>query len=207
MGQSSNIGDQAAAQTRQQQDWTNTAVNGINQAFAGFNPAYYQGVQQAYTANQLPQLQQQFQQNEQNLGYKLAGQGLGQSSVAEQGQAALMGNLGSAETQIGQGAVQAADQMQTQVENQKANLIGQAQTATDPAAAYQQALSTAAGISAPSTFAPLGNMFNQFASTYLTNQNNNLYNNFANQYLNSISNPGIYGGSGATQPALPQNIY
>jgi hypothetical protein len=81
------------------------------------------------------------------------------------------------------------------VAQQKSQLYGQAQTATDPSAVSQQALGAAAGISTPSTFAPLGQLFNNFSTQYLAASSAPGYNLYAQQYLNQLTNPSIYGGN------------
>lgn len=193
---SSNAGNAATAQAAQQQGWTNQSDQAITGAFAGFNPQYYQGIQNAYTNYALPQLQQQYQTANNQLGYKLAGQGITNSSAAQQAQNALGQSMNQNETQLGNQAVQAAQQQQQTVQGQENNLFGQAQTASDPGALAQQAISEAGSISTPSTFAPLGQLFTTFGTDWLGNQLNSNYNTFANQYLNTISNPSIYGGTG-----------
>ena len=208
-GSSSNPAAGVQAQQQQQQANTNQAVSSINSAFSGFTPQFYQGVQDAYTNYAMPQLQQQYQTANNQLGYKLAGQGLLNSSAAQQGTNALSGAMQTNQNQLANAAVGQANQMKQTVGQEQSNLIGQAQTATDPAALGTQALALASSTTAPSTFAPVGQLFSQFGQQYLANQNSNMYNNFANQYLSSLSNPGIFGANSQTgsSNALPGNVY
>lgn len=199
---SSNAGDQLANQQRQQQKLTDESVGKINQAFQGFNPNFYNGVAQTYQNWALPQVGQQFQQNQNQLQYKLANQGLGNSSQSQFLNNQLSQAKTQAQQQVAQQGLQQEQQLQQQVGQQKNQLIGQAQTATSPNAIGQQAISAAAGFGAPSSFQPLGNMFSQFGQYYLANQLANTYNP-ATQQLNGLgfSNPFQYSTSGNFLPS------
>lgn len=192
---SSNAAGQLAQQQQQQQDFTNQSIANINNAFAGFTPQFYQQAGRAYTNWATPQLQQQYQQNKLNLVDKLSGQGLLNSSAAQQANNSLSQGLTQGQQQIANQALTTQQGLQTQVGQEKSNLYSQAQTANNPQAIGQQALQLAQSTNAPSTFAPVGNLFNQFGQQYLAASNNNLYNQYANMYLNTLSNPAIYGQS------------
>jgi hypothetical protein len=188
-GGSSNAGDQLAAQQAQQQAWTNQSVNNINQAFAGFTPDFYNKIGQAYQGYALPQLQQQYQQTQNQLGFRLANQGLGKSSQAQ----GLYNQLGQQNTQntqqIANQAMTQEQQLQQQVGQEQSQLIGQAQTANNPSAIGQSAISAASGYAAPSSFQPLGNMFSNFSQLYLGNQLANTYNPATQQLIGYGFNP------------------
>jgi hypothetical protein len=200
-------GGDAAAQARQQQQqqeqWTNQATTGINQAFSGFTPDFYKGVGNAYQQYALPQVQQQYQNSANQLGFKLAGQGLQKSSAANTMGNALANTMSQAQQTVGNTATQQENQLKGQVAQEQANLIGQAQTTSQPTQLSQMALAQAAGSASPSSFAPVGNMFNTFGQMYLGNQAANTYNGFSGNYLNNITNPGLFsllGGGGNSLP-------
>lgn len=192
-GGSSNAGDQLRAQQQQQQALTDQSVGKINQAFAGFTPSFYQGISNAYTNWAEPQLQQQYQQTQNQLGFKLANQGLGGKGTSQKQD--MFNQLGQAQTQsqqqIAQQANQQSQNLQQQVAQEQAQLMGQAQTATDPSAVGQAATAAASGFSAPSSFQPLGQMFGNFSNLYLGNQSQNTY----SPAILSLLGLG-YGGSG-----------
>lgn len=206
-GSSSNPANAIQQQQQQQQNQTNQAVSSINSAFSGFNPSFYQGVQTSYNNWALPQLQNQYQQANSQLGYKLAGQGLLNSSAATQAQNALSGAMTANQNQIGNQAVQQANSLKQTVGQEQSQLIGQAQTATNPSSLAQSAIATAANTTAPSTFAPLGSMFSNFGNQYLASQTNNTYNSLLSQYLNGFSNPAIFGTNSSSVSQLPTNQY
>lgn len=178
-------------QQQQQQDAAITgATNQINNAFSGFNPQFYQGVGQAYQNFAMPQLQQQYQNTANQLGFKLANQGLGDSSQARMLGGQLNDQMASNQAQIGQQAIQQENQLQQQVGQEKSNLIGQATASNAPGQVGAQALGIAQGFGTPSTFAPIGNLFNNFATQYLGNQNNATYGGYQNQ-LNQLALGGM----------------
>ena len=195
----SNAGDQAATAQAQQEANTNAAVSQINTAFTGFNPAFYAKAGQAYTNYALPQLQQQYQTNANNLGFKLADQGLGKSSQGQQMNNALTQANTQNTQQLAQNALGQEQTLQQQVGTEQSNLIGQAQTASDPSAIGQQAMVNASSLSAPSTFQPIGNMFSNFSTQYLANQNASTYNPYTNLLLASSA------GNGSNY--LPSSMY
>lgn len=193
---SSSAGEAAAAQMEKQQKWTDQATQGINQAFSGFTPQFYKGIGQAYQNFAMPQLQQQYSNIANNLGFKMANQGLLNSSVNQNAQNQLAHTMSQAQTQLGNQAVGQENQLRSQVNQQQSNLLGQAASTNAPGNLINSALSQAQTAQAPSTFQPIGQMFNTFAQDYLGAQNANMYNQFANQYLNTLNNPGLYGQLG-----------
>lgn len=198
---SSDAGSQARQQQQQQQQQITQATKQINDAFSGFNPQFFSNRAQAYENFALPQEQQQFQDQSNQLGFKLAGQGLSDSSQATQlgerlGQTDQQAKQGIAQTGIGQ-----AQQLQQQVAQEQQNLIGQANAASDPLSVANSAIGTAASFAAPSAFAPVGQFFQNFANTYLANSLNNLYNPMATSgYYPNYNQPRI----GSSLPAVSQ---
>lgn len=188
-------GSQLRAQQQQQQQLTEQAVSNINSAFAGFTPQFYQGATSAYRNWAVPQLQQQYQQTQNQLQAKLANQGLGKSSIAQDLSNQLQTAQQQAQEQIASQGLSQSQQLQQQVAQEKSNLIGQAQSATDPLAVSKQATAAAGSLQLPSSFQPLGNLFQNFSNLYLGQQLANTYNP---AYLSLLgygySNPGLGAG-------------
>lgn len=194
-GGTSNAGTQARQQQQLQQGEVQQATNRINQAFSGFTPQYYQNRAQAYTNFAEPQLMQQYQDTSLGLLDKLGNQGLLNSSAGLQERGALQNQLGLQQQGVANTGIQQAQQLQQQVAGEQSSLIGQANAAADPLSVSQQALGQAANFAAPSAFQPLGNLFQNFANTYLGSQ------------LASTYNPNLYGfylGGGAPQQGFGQ---
>jgi len=197
-GSKDTSGTQMRQQQQQQQQQIQTGLGQINNAFSGFTPQFYQGVQDAYMNYATPQLYQQYQPILGQTNAKLANQGLLGSSSDQYLHQQLGQQMGQAQTQISNQAVQQSGDLQQQVGQEKSNLIGQLETASQPADVAQQATGIASQFTAPSTFAPIGQMLSQFGQMFLGGQQSNMYNQFANQYLSAFNNPGIYAG------AIPQ---
>lgn len=171
----------------------NASVGQIKDAFAGFTPNFYNNYAQSYVNSQLPGLQQQFNQNQKQLGFKLANQGLMKSSQSTQANSALQDANNAAKTQIGAQGQQAVQNLQQQVANQEGNLIGMAQTANQPGQLGIGAQAMATSLQGPSTFAPIGNMFTNWANQYLGYQNQNTGNSILSALNNLALSPSGYG--------------
>lgn len=179
----SNPNDQLNAQNQKILNAQNSAVGQINSAFSGFDPSFFQGVAKAYQNFQMPGVQQDYQTNSNNLGFKLANQGLSDSTQARQGFGALGDTMAKAQQQIGQQGQEQAQQLQQQIGQEKSNLVSQASASQNPGAIASSALGVANNYKAPSSFAPVGSFFNQFAQNYFGGQQANMYNNATNQLL------------------------
>lgn len=190
----STVGSTAVQEQQQQQQAVQQAIGQINSAFSGFGPGFFNQAGQDYIKWAEPQVEQQYQQTEQSLQDKLANQGLFNSSAQQQEQGQLRESLAQAQQQVGNTAQSQVQSLQQQVAQEKANLIGQANAASDPMSIAQQAISTAAGVQAPSITQPLGNLFQGFANTYLGSQLANTYN--PSLYSSFLYNPANTGGGG-----------
>ena len=197
---SSTAGSDMRAQQQAQQKNINQGLTQINQAFQGFNPDFYKGIQNAYSNFAMPQLYSQYQPMANQLGYKLANQGLMGSSTDAYLHNQLGQQMGLAQQTIGNQGIQESRNLQQQVGNEKANLINQLQTSADPQSIAMQATGAASQFNAPSAFAPIGNLLNQFGQLYLGSQAANTYNQFANQYLSGYNNPAIYSSGAIPKP-------
>jgi len=206
-GGSSDAASQARQQQQLQQAQIQQATNRINNAFAGFTPQFYQQRAQAYENYAEPQLMQQYQEVSKQLLGKLANQGLLNGSAALQQKGALQNDLGLQQQGIANTGIQQAQQLQQQVAGEQAGLIGQANAAANPLTVAQEAIGTAANYAAPSAFQPLGQLFQNFANTYLGSQLASTYNpNLYGFYLGSGTGGQGFGSSGGGLGAT-QSIY
>ncbi len=175
----------------------------VNQAFGGFNQDFYNKRRQAYIDYAMPQLSDQFTQTRNQVGFGLANKGLTQSSTAGKQWSDVFRQAQTSKQGIADAATAQSQDLAKQVELQRQNLLGQLYTTADPASASQQAISTAAGFQAPSTFAPLVNQFsgllNQYYISQLLNQK---------QPIGSLgTGTGGYGNSFAPLPSVQQDSY
>jgi hypothetical protein len=173
----------------------NQGVGRINTAFEGYNPAFYSGVRDNTIATLLPQLMRQYQQQQQALGTGVAERGLLQSSVARNARTSLDRQLGLNQLAVANQGIQAANEVQQQVSNQKSNLINQLQASANPSLAAQRAVESASAISLPSMLAPLGNMFQDWSRNYAAGAMNQAY--------QGNNQPGILGALGFRTQTAP----
>ena len=170
MSGSNDAADAMREQQQQQQANIASGLGSINQAFAGFTPEFYQQRAADYTKFATPQLATQSAQMWRQLTGKLANQGLLKSGAAGRLGSQLQTQVGTQQQGIASAAQDQANQLQKSVEDQRSNLISQNSAGNDPLSTAQAALGQAASLSAPSTFAPLGNLFSTFGNMYLANQ-------------------------------------
>lgn len=145
------------------------------QASEGFGDQFYKDRSNAYQQFALPQFNRQLGDQQKNLAYSLADRGLLSSSAAGDLQGKLLTEADTQRRGIADQGQSMANSLRQQVEGNRSALIGQLEASADPAATTSQALQSAATFSAPSTFQPLGNLFQSFASTYLANQAQQAY--------------------------------
>lgn len=164
------------------------------QSEKGFTPEFYQQRAQDYSAYALPQLQQQYAQQQNNLAFGLADRGILNSTAA----AGERGRLGQEyTTQVGNIAnegVAESQALRKQVEDNRAQMVGLLQASGDPASTAQLALASAQGFQAPSAMQPVGNFFQNFANTYGAYQQAQAYQpylNFYNQQYNQTPGSSI----------------
>ena len=149
----------------------------------GFTPAFYQQQEKNYADYQLPLLGQQYNQTlGQTLG-SLNSSGLLGSSAAQQTYQSLQNQYAQNQQQIANQGQSLAQGLQQQVGQEQSTLTNQLLAGASPATTTQQALTAASNFSAPSLFAPVGNLFQGWANTYLGGQ---LANAYQNQYLNPL---------------------
>ena len=156
-------------------------MGGINAAFAGYTPEFYQQRAQDYTANYMPQLADQYQGIKGSMISGLADRGQLRSSYAQSSANALEKSINAARQNVVDESQNAARSLQSNVEQQRSNLVSQLNATADPSETARAALVTANQFSAPSTFKPIGDMFTQFANQWLLRQYANAYNPLVQQ--------------------------
>lgn len=153
-------GDGGAAAARQAEQRRQAKITqgtqAIDQAFAGFTPEYYSGIEGAYTDYAQPELERQYQEALKNLTYALARKGLSSSTAAGDQQAKLEQQFAKYQTDVLSGGKAYADRARSDIENSRAALVNQLVATEDPAAAGTSALRIAEARTAPPAFDPIG---------------------------------------------------
>lgn len=175
MGSSDGGAAAAEAQTQAQQGAIEQATNQINQNFSGFSPAFYNNYTQANENFGLGQLAQQLQQTQNNVGFKLAGQGAQNSSVGDTLNQSLQQEQGQEEQTVVNQALGATNTLKQNIAQQQGNLISEAEVANDPASVATQSLNIAGSFNAPSPIPPIGQLFGNWANTWLGGVNASTY--------------------------------
>ena len=165
----------AAQQQQQQQAAIEAATNQINQNFSGFNTPFYNNYTQANENFGLGQLAQQLQQTQNQVGFKLAGQGAQNSSVGDTLNQSLQQESGQEKQNVVNQALGATNTLQQNVAQQQANLISQAEVANDPASVATGSLNIASSFNSPSPMPAIGQLFGNWANTWLGGVNASNY--------------------------------
>ena len=152
---------------------------------SGFNDAFYNQAGQDFLNYAQPQLNQQYNQTNQALQYKLGNQGIAGGSAQQQLQGDLTQELGNQQIGLANQALGVENNLRQQVGNQYQTLTSENQAAANPQLAAQQAVQSASTLSSPSAMPAIGQLFNNYASTYLAGQN------ASNANLLTQSNPFI----------------
>lgn len=140
------------------------------QTTPGFTPGFYAQRAKQYEDYALPTLAEQYGQLRKNVAYNLTNKGLLGSSVASEQAGSLERELGRKQREVADTGLGLAQDLQRQVEQERAQLITQLQASADPTTSTQLALGAASRFQAPSPLPPIGNFFNTWSQIYLANQ-------------------------------------
>jgi len=170
MGGSPDYAGEAQAAEQKRQQAITSGTKKVNKVFSGFGPQFYNKRRQAYIDYALPQLADQYTQTRNQIGFGLANKGLTSSSTAGKQWSDLFRTAQTARQGVADSANAQANDLKKQIASQRQNLINQLYVTADPASAQQNAIQTAAGFQAPSTFAPLVNQFSGLLNQYYISQ-------------------------------------
>jgi hypothetical protein len=158
-----NAAAQEQAQITAQQDQTNANIaqgqNNIDSAFAQFTPDYYSGVTTAYENAYDPQVANQYSIAKDQLTAQLAGNGMLDSSVGDNAKAQLALTNANEQASIADQGVNAANSLESTVNNTEDNLSAMNASAANPSLAATDASAQAATLVAPQAFPSLSNVF------------------------------------------------
>lgn len=156
----------------------------------GFDKAFYAKRAQDYENYAFPQLQQQYQKTVGNTTYGLARSGLLKSGAADYLNRNLQTEMTAQKQGLANAGIQQSQALEAGVNQQKNQITAQLQASADPSTAAQQATAAASQFRAPSAFAPIGGLFNNWSNAYLTNR-------LANAYAPVTQQGGFSGSYGA----------
>ena len=181
---------EAATQAQLQQ-----GTDAVNSAFSDFTHSFYQQAAQDYTNYATPQVDQQYQNTKNNLTYALARNGLTSSGAGVQRNNSLNQQLNTNLSDIANTAQDQSNTLETNVNNQKNQLMSQVEAGAQPGQIATQAAAATSSLRAPTALPAVGNMFSDWSNTYLANMAANTYNPSNANLLNMFGGNGGYTGT------------
>ena len=185
MGASSNAASEQQKEQQRREAILRAGTTRINRVFGQFTPDFYNDRVNAYLAYALPQLNEQAIRTNNDLAYKTANQGLGRSSVHRGLVSSLLSEIGKQKQSIVDYGIAQAQDLRRDVIGNKMALLSQMNSATDPSMVASEAMSNASQFTAPSMFAPIGQMLNNWSNIYLAKRENDMAQNYNNAYKQS----------------------
>jgi hypothetical protein len=132
-----------------------TGMTSIDQAFAGYNPDYYNQRAQAFQSYAMPMVADKYQQAAGGLETSLARRGLRKSMVADRFYSALNRENATQRRSVVDQAQAHANQLRQQVEESRGNITNQLYASAEPQQAKLDSLAAASRFTAPSMMTPV----------------------------------------------------
>lgn len=156
-----NSAEIAAQQERERQARIKAGTERVNEIFTGFNDAYYDGIQEAYTQHYTPQLEEQYRDAKERLYYSPQGGNTQSSAFAKQ--------LADLETERQRQLVDVSNRARAEAQsnrgnlaNQRASLIGQLNSGSSVDSVAGLAAEQAKNLTAAPVYSALGDLFGKF---------------------------------------------
>lgn len=135
----------------------------IDRAFGGFNDTFYKKRADDYIAYATPDLERQARRAHDSLIYALARTGNLDSSAMIDREAELNDEANAARIGIANTGLNQANQLRSQVENTRGNVVAELNATGDSSAAAAAALRNVQNLNQPQGYSPLGQLFASFA--------------------------------------------
>jgi hypothetical protein len=166
----------AAAQEKARQAALDRGMGQIGDIYSKYDDNFYNQRSKDYLAFATPQVMDQYRSTKNNLAYALARNGILNSGAAVADNTNLNKTLTRNVGTLANQAQDQANQLRQQVQNSRNTVTQQLIASSDPATVANSARAETAGLAAPPAYQPIGNMFSDFANTYLANVNARAYN-------------------------------
>lgn len=155
----------------------------------GFDDAFYDQRAKDVESYEMPQFADQYKGTRNTVAAALARRGLLNSGAAIKTQTSLDKYAGTKRREIADAGLTAANQLRSNVEDAKSQLVSQLVASGDPSTVSASALTQAAALRKPTAMPALGNLFSDWVSTWQANQNARSYDPSV-QPLFSFGTPG-----------------
>lgn len=185
----------AAERERQRQAKISQGVNAINSSFSQFNDGFFQDREQAYVDFALPQLEDQFAKEKEQLIFALARNNRLESNTRSERLADLEQEYNLQRTNIYDDALGFANRARSDVETARGNLISQNSSLQNPSAVADLASQRAVALAAAPQFDPLGSLFQNTTAGIATAQQGQQKRDRLNQLSNLYLADPASGGS------------
>lgn len=164
-GGAGKMAKQQRAEEQARQARIKAGMSSLDGVFGGFNDAFYRKRADDYSAFAMPQLERQAKTARERLIYALSRAGNLDSSAAIRSNADLNDEMNQQRVTIANAGMDQSNQLRSQVENTRGNVVAQLNATGDNDAASAAALRSVANLNQPAGFSPLGNLFADFAQT------------------------------------------
>ena len=131
----------------------------IDDAFAQYNPGYYNQFKTTYAGNYNPEIDKQYESATGKMTAALAGRGMIDSSLAANKFGEALATKNEARARVANDAEVAAGDLKGKVAARKSDLYSLNQAAADPEGISAQAVGAATALTAPPAYSQLGQVF------------------------------------------------
>lgn len=184
----------AAEREKERQSKIAQGMTNINSAFSQFDQPFFDTREQAYLEFALPQLEDQYEKEKEQLVFALARNKRLNSNTRSDRLAELEKQYNIQRTKINDNALGFANKARADIENARANLVSQNASLQNPSAVADLASQRAVALSAAPQFDPLGNLFQNttagIATAQQAQQKRDRLNQLSNLYLAEPTGPG-----------------
>lgn len=170
MGGGGGGGGSARKMERERQARMSSGIAAVNRNFDQFDENFYGERQKAYVDYATPYLAEQYKQQGKASAADLVRRGLRLSTAAVNREASLGREMGRKQAEVADAGLAAANDLRSDVESTRSNLINQAISGADPSSVSSSALSQAAAMRKPSSFGTIGTFFDDWSRIYMGNQ-------------------------------------
>lgn len=143
----------------QRQAWITQGRSAIDNVFSAFNDDFFDNYARTYQSQYFPEINQQFADSRGKLASSLARTGMSASSTGARLTNQLQTAFDKQRQNVSSSALDAANQLRQQVEQQRSRLYDMNTGAVDPSVLANNARSVASSFQAPPAYSPLGDVF------------------------------------------------
>lgn len=184
-----NSAELARQQEQERQARITEGKQKIDDAFSVFDPAYYDKFKSDYENVYNPQVDKQFTDARKALRYNLARAGTEDSTPGQTAFGKLTEGYGDQRRAVESKALEATNNIKSQVESNKSDLYTQNTASADPSLSAISAVGRAGSLQSPPSFSPLADLFSGLTNAgaaYVYGQNKALPAGYGNAFRSGL---------------------